>query len=116
MPVPTESIRKLVNVAVPLPAAVPMSRVLVPWSGPVPLLRLTVTFRLLGKPNVELLPNESCALTTGWVPRAEPAVPLPGCVEKTRRLTVPTPTAMALEVEGVAPEVVNWMVMFVAML
>ena len=53
LPAPAESIRKLVNVAVPLPAAVPMSRVLVPWSGPVPLLRLTVTFRLLGKPYVE---------------------------------------------------------------
>src|SRR5204863_2708812 len=65
LPEPTESMRKLVNRAVPLPAAVPMSKVLVPWSGPVPLLRLTVTGILAGKPAAVLLPNWSSVRTIG---------------------------------------------------
>ena len=48
--VPAASIRKSVNETVPLPAAVPMSSVVVPCNGPVPLDRLRFTFRLAGKP------------------------------------------------------------------
>ena len=63
--VPAESIRKSLNTAVPLPAAVPRSRVVVPWSGPVPVLKLTITGRLAGRPAVVTLPNWSWVWITG---------------------------------------------------
>ena len=55
--VPAASMRKLVNETVPLPAAVPMSSVVVPCKGSVPLTRLRLTLKLAGKPTVELFPN-----------------------------------------------------------
>ena len=55
--VPATSIRKFVNTAVPLPAAVPRSNVVVPCRGPVPPVSVRLTFRLLGKPEIELFPN-----------------------------------------------------------
>src|SRR5256885_17245332 len=70
--VPAASIRKSVKETVPLPAPEPTSNDAVPCMGPAPLLRLNVTFRLAGKPAVELLPNGSWVLTTGCVPKAEP--------------------------------------------
>src|SRR6266487_3770617 len=92
--VPAESIRKSVKAAVPLP----MSRVAVPVNGPLPELRVTVTFRLAGKPIVELLPKGSCDLTTGCVPKTEPAVALAGLVVKASRSAVAALTAMGVEV------------------
>ena len=70
---PRMSIRRSVKAAVPLPAPTPMSRVVVPWSGPVPELRVTVSGRLAGKPLLESLPKVSCDLTTGCVAKAAPA-------------------------------------------
>ena len=55
--VPAESISRLVNVATALPAAVPMSRLVVPSRDPVPVVRASVTILLDGSPVVELLPN-----------------------------------------------------------
>ena len=56
---PTESMRRFVNETVPLPALVPMSRLVVPSIEPDPLDRLALTFRLAGKPTVESLPKVS---------------------------------------------------------
>lgn len=56
---PAASIRRFVNDTVPLPAPLPMSRLVVPWSGPVPAAKLTVTFKLAGKPTIELFPKAS---------------------------------------------------------
>ena len=83
LPLPAVSIRKLLNVAIPLPAPVPRSRLVVPCNGPVPLVKLSATVRLDGKPLLESLPNASWLLTTGCVPKDEPAVALLGCVAKT---------------------------------
>ncbi len=63
--VPVTSISNPLNAAVPLSPVVPMSRLVVPCSGPVPAAKLMVTLRLAGKPTTELLPNASCELTTG---------------------------------------------------
>src|SRR5439155_21596292 len=76
--VPAESISRLVNVATALPAAVPMSRLVVPSSGPVPVVRDRVTILLAGRPVVEVLLNWYRARTTGCVPRSAPAVADPG--------------------------------------
>src|SRR5205809_2907643 len=116
LPVPTESIRRLVNVAVPLPAALPMSMDAVPCNGPVPPVRLRLKFRFDARALVEALPNWSSARTTGWLPKTEPAVALPGCVVKVRRLAVAALTAIELEVAGVRPVPVNWIVMLLATL
>ena len=56
---PAASIRRFVKLPVPLPAAAPMSKLALPCNGPVPLVRPTFTFRLAGKPTVEVFPNES---------------------------------------------------------
>src|SRR6266567_4058848 len=56
---------KLVQVAVPLPAAAPMSNEVVPISDPDPELKVKVTGRLDGNPIVERFPNGSRDLTTG---------------------------------------------------
>ena len=45
--VPVTSISRLVNTAVPLPAPLPISAVVVPWSGPVPALKLIATMKQL---------------------------------------------------------------------
>src|SRR6266581_2478510 len=87
--VPAESISKSLQLTTPLPAPVPMSRFVVPKSGPLPLLRVKVTVRLAGKPLVESLPNWSRLRTTGWMPNAAPAVAEPGWVAYASWLAVP---------------------------
>ena len=116
--VPEASIRKLVNETVPLPAPAPMSNDAVPCMGPAPLLRLNVTVRLAGKPAVELLPKASWLLTTGCVPKAEPAVALPGWLVNARALAVAGLMAIAVEVALAPgkPGLLNKRVMFVATL
>src|SRR6266567_3743597 len=96
--VPAESISKSLQLTTPLPAPVPMSRLVVPKSGPVPLLRVNVTVRLAGKPLVESLPNWSRLRTTGWVPNAAPAVAEPGWVVNTSRLAAPASSVSAPKV------------------
>src|SRR5258708_1155145 len=54
---PAESISRLVNVTVPLPAEVPMSRFVAPFSAPVPDDNASPTFKLPGRPEAELFPN-----------------------------------------------------------
>ena len=54
---PATSIRKFVKVTVPLPPAVPIFKLVVPCSGPVPALRVAVTKAVAGSPFEELLPN-----------------------------------------------------------
>ena len=112
--VPAESIRKSVKAAAPLP--LPMSRVAVPVSGPLPEPRFTVTFRLPGKPIVELLPKGSWDLTTGCVPKTEPAVALAGLVVKASRSAVAALTAMGVEVALVRLPLLKRRVMLVARL
>src|SRR6266446_10172335 len=80
--VPAASMRRLVNVATPLPAEVPMFRPVVPCSGLVPEVSDKVSDKVGGRPRVELLPNWSWLRTTGCVPKIQPAVALPGCVVK----------------------------------
>src|SRR6266702_934884 len=63
---------KFVQVAVPLPAAAPMSNENVPSSDPDPELKEKVTSRLDGSPTVERLPNGSRDLATGWAANGEP--------------------------------------------
>ena len=63
--VPAASIRRSLKLAVPLPAPVPMSMLVVPWSGPVPPVRLTVRVRLPGRPTVDKLPKASWLWATG---------------------------------------------------
>ena len=63
--VPAESTRKSVKLIRPLPALVPMSRLVVPNRGPVPEARATVTLLLLGRPTTELFPKRSRVQRTG---------------------------------------------------
>src|SRR5437667_1145077 len=114
--VPAASIRRLVKLAVPLPAAVPRSRLAIPCKGPVPLVRFTVTFRLAGKPIAELFPKASWLLTTGWVPKTDPAVALPGCVVKASRLAGAGLMAIVVELALVRLPLLNRMEMLVATL
>src|SRR6266567_1343074 len=93
--VPAESISKSVQLTTPLPAPVPMSRFVVPKSGPVPLVSVNVTVRLAGKPFVESLPNWSRLRTSGWVPNAAPAVAEPGWVVNASRLAAPASSVSA---------------------
>ena len=62
---PARSICRLVNVTRPLPAFVPMSRLVSPNNAPVPELSVMVTSRLAGKPTAESLPNWSWLLSAG---------------------------------------------------
>src|SRR6266567_2307194 len=78
--VPAESISKSVQLTTPLPAPVPMSRLVVPKRGPVPLVTVKVTIWLGGSPLVESLPNWSRLRTTGWTPKTLQAVAEPGWV------------------------------------
>ena len=59
LPVPAASISRLLNAAVPLPAAVPISAVVVPCKGPLPPLKAIATLRLAGRPEAERFPNAS---------------------------------------------------------
>lgn len=59
LPEPAVSIRKSVNVTVPLPLAVPMSSVVVPCNGPVPDWSVIKTGRLEPMPAVDALPYGS---------------------------------------------------------
>src|SRR5205809_5207997 len=68
--VPASLHSTVVNVAVPLPAVVPISRLVTPSSEPEPEVRLRL--RLGGRPTDEALPYASCALTTGWIASGEP--------------------------------------------
>src|SRR6266436_3769794 len=114
--VPARSIRKPVNETVPLPAPVPMSNDVVPCMGPVPLLRLNVTFRLPGNPAVELLPKGSWVLITGCVPKAEPAAALPGWLVNARALAAAGLMAIAVDGALARLPLLNKRVMFVATL
>src|SRR2546425_5978537 len=87
--VPAESISRLVKVATALPAVVPMSKLVVPTRGPVPVVKVRVTILLAGRPVVETLPNWSRARTTGCVASIAPAVDEPGCVVNASLLAVP---------------------------
>ena len=55
--VPQESISRFVNVTLPLPAAVPMSRFVVPISGPLPVDKEIVNVLCVANPTAEKLPN-----------------------------------------------------------
>jgi len=114
--VPTESMRRSVKATEPFPAAVPMSRVVVPWRVPVPLVRATVTLRFEGKPVAELFPNASRDLSEGCAPNDPPAVALPGWAVKTRWLAAAGPTLMGLEVTLVKLPLEKVIVMLVATL
>ena len=59
LPVPAVSTAKPEKLTMPLPAAVPMSSAVIPWSEPLPLLRLRLAVWLLPRPTVELLPKGS---------------------------------------------------------
>ena len=112
---PAASISRLLKPARPFPAAVPMSSVVVPWSGPVPEARPMVTFRLAGNPKLELFPNASWLRRTGWVPNGAPAIALPGWPAKLRVVAGAGLIAIAVDV-AVSVELVNRIVMFVATL
>src|SRR5213596_1734824 len=92
--VPASLHSTVVNVAVPLPAAAPISRVVVPSSEPEPDVRARETFRLAGKPTLDVLPYASSALTTGWVASGEPVGNPFGCVVKLNWVAVPGLTTM----------------------
>ena len=68
--------RRFVNVATPATAAL----VTVPWSEPPPVWIDSVTLIVESAPVVTVLPNWSSTVTTGCVPKAEPAVAPAGCV------------------------------------
>ena len=93
-----------------------MSKFVVPCKRPAPPLKLIVTFRLPGNPAVELFPNWSWLLTTGWVPKTEPAVALPGCVVKASVLAAAGLTAMVVEVVLTRLPLLNRIVILVATL
>ena len=54
--------------------------VIVPWSEPVPVWIATVTLIVESGPVVTVLPKASSTVTTGCVPKAEPAVAPAGWV------------------------------------
>src|SRR2546422_5461670 len=95
----------LVNVAVPLPIAVPRSRLVVPRSEPEPAVKASETLQLAGNPTVERLPNWSCDTTTGWAASGEPVrdVP-PGWVVNANWLAVLGLTTMLSEIALVNPD------------
>src|SRR6266542_1572511 len=115
--VPTSEHSTLLYVATPLPAAVPISRAVVPSSEPEPEVNASATFKLAGIPTVERLPNASCALTTGWVTSADPTREAPpGWVVNTRRLAVFGLTRTLPEIALVKPAAVKLSVMVSATL
>ena len=68
------SISKFEKAATPFPAAVPISRFVLPSNGPLPDVKVTVSTLFGGRPTVESLPNWSRARTTGWIPKGAPAM------------------------------------------
>ena len=114
MPLPAVSISRLLKAAVPLPALEPMSRVVVPCNGPVPEVSDKVRDEVEGKPAVELFPNASWLLTTGCVPKAEPAVALAGCVTNAKALTLAGLTTITVEVVLTRLPLLNKIVILVA--
>src|SRR5438094_6866270 len=108
---------RLVQLAVPLPAAVPMSKLAVPSSDPEPLVKATLAIKLAGSPTVEKLPNGSWAFTTGCVAKGEPVRDgPPGCVVKVKWLAAAGPTTRFAEVALVKPVAVKLMLMVSATL
>ena len=73
---PLVSIARLVKAATPATAAT----VVVPWRVPPPVWIVSVTLIVESAPLVTVLPNWSSTVTTGWLPKAEPAVAEPGWV------------------------------------
>src|ERR1043166_391299 len=112
--VPTVSRARLVNVATPLPAAVPMSRVVVPSSEPAPEVNDKARLLLTPNPEAESFPNASRVRSTGWGARGEPTTALPGWVRKTSVAAGAGLTTIAVEVVDVKPELVKRIVMLVA--
>src|SRR5437762_2480720 len=112
---PEVSIRRFVNVATPATAVF----VTVPWSEPPPVLIEAVTSIVESAPVVMTFPNASSTLTTGCVPKLEPAVAPDGCVVKTSwlaaavltvkldelTLTAPGPESVPLALSVCAPDV-----------
>src|SRR5262245_11599646 len=83
------------KVAVPLPAADPISIVVVPRSAPEPPVSARLTLKLGASPTAEVLPNESIDLTAGWVAKAEPVRDTPpGWVANTNWVAAPGLTTM----------------------
>ena len=72
LPVPAALTDSPENAAVPLPAPVPISIAVVPWSVPVPVLTAMVTSLLVPIPTVESFPNGSRLLSAGCGLSAEP--------------------------------------------
>src|SRR6266404_6855590 len=62
----------LINVAVPLPAADPMSILVVPSSAPDPEVKASERLKLAGRPTVEVLFIFNYTATTGCVASGEP--------------------------------------------
>src|SRR5437867_4156025 len=114
--VPAESICRSVNVATPFPALVPRSRVVVPFNGPVPELKVSVTATLPGRATVELFPNWSCVLMAGGAPNGAPAVAKPGWTENTNRFANPGLIEMPVEVTPASEPLPKLIVMLVATL
>src|ERR1044071_832293 len=114
--VPAASTRRSVKEAEPLPAAVPMSKVVVPCSGPVPEVKASVTGRLAGKPVLETFPNWSRVATMGCWPKIEPAAALPGCVTKAKVAAAAEEMEITPELSLAKAPLVNRIVMFVATL
>ena len=72
LPVPAALTVSPENDTVPLPAAVPISIEVVPWSEPPPALTAMVTILLAPIPTMESFPNGSRLLSAGCGLSAEP--------------------------------------------
>src|SRR5438093_5261289 len=117
LPEPASLDSTLVNVAVPLPAADPISRVVVPSREPEPPVRASATLKLAGSPAAEVLPNLSTDLTTGCVAKGEPVRETPpGNVVNTNWAAAAGPTTMLPEVAPGRPLAVKLSVMVLARL
>jgi hypothetical protein len=88
----------------PLPAAVPMSKVVVPNSDPEPVFKPRAIGKFAGRPTVEKFPYGSRVLMTGCVAKVEPTLDTPpGCVAKMSRSAAAGPTTTLSEVALVKP-------------
>ena len=115
--VPASLHSTLVKVTVPLPAPAPMFNVVVPSNEPEPAVRPSDTFKLAGNPMVEVLPNGSCDLTTGWIASGEAVRERPpGGVLMTNWTAVAGLTTMLPEAAFVKPVAVKLIVMVSATL
>src|SRR5688572_25304956 len=108
LPTPAALHCRPVKDAVPLPAAEPISWLVVPSKEPLPPVKVRTTLKLAGNPAADVLPYASCAMTTGCVPKGEPLrdVP-PGWAVNTNWLAAPGPTIMLSEVAPVRPLLVK---------